>query len=184
MRQVDAGAIQLLVEAPEAARVQQLRAQRPFERTRQHDDAVLAALAVAHDDHLAHEIDILDAQAHAFEQAHAGAIEEARQQARDALAHARQQRLHFHLREHDGDALLRDRPAELLQPRHVDAEHLAVEKEQGAQGLAVRGGGDAALVGQHHQIGLHLRRTEILRMAQPRPPDEAPHPVDVRLLRP
>ena len=80
--------------------------------------------------------------------------------------------------------LLRHRAAELAQPRHVDAEHLAVEEEQRAQRLAMRGRRDAALVGEHDQEGLHLRRAEIARMAQPRPADEAAHPIDIGLLGP
>src|SRR4029079_11994775 len=50
------------------------------------DDAVLAALAVAHDDDLADEVDVLDAQVHAFQQAHAGAVEQAAELAGDAIA--------------------------------------------------------------------------------------------------
>ena len=164
-------------------RALQLRAQRRLERARQHDDAVLAALAVAHDDDLADEVDVLHAQAHAFEQAHAGAVEQAGEQAGVALAHARQQGLHLDVGEHDRDALVRHRATELLQPRHVDAEHLAVEKEQRAQRLPMRGRGDAPLVGEHRQEGLHLRRAHLARMAPPAgPAHEAAHPIDVRLL--
>ena len=181
---MDAALLPFLVLEPDAARLAKLQAQRAVEGARQHDDAVLAALAVAHDDHLADEIDILHAQADAFEQAHAGAVQEPRQQAGDALAHVREQRLHLELREHDRNALLAHRPAELLQPRHVDAEHLAVEKEQRTERLPMRGRGDPPLVGQHHQIGLHLHRAEITRMAQPRPADEAAHPMDIGLLGP
>jgi len=86
------------------------------------------------------------------------------------------------VREHHRNALRRDRAAELAQPRHVDAEDLAVEKEQRAQRLAMRGRRDPALVGEHHQEVLHLSCAEIARMAQPRPADEAAHPIDIGLL--
>jgi hypothetical protein len=74
-------------------------------------------------------------------------------------------------------------PAELLQPRHVDAEHLAIEKEQRAQRLAVRGGGNAPFVGEHRQERLHCRCAHLARMATAaRPAHEAAHPMDVHLL--
>jgi hypothetical protein len=44
---------------------------------RQHGDAVLVALAAPHGDLVAGEVDILDAEAAAFEDAEAGAVEEA-----------------------------------------------------------------------------------------------------------
>ena len=182
VRQMHAGAARVAVGLPDRVRGAQLRAQGTVERARQHDDAVLAALAVAHHDHLADEVDVFHAQAHAFEQAHAGAVEQAPEQARDAVAHAREQRLHLDVREHDGDALLRHRPAEFAQPRHVDAEHFAVEKEQRTQRLAMRGRRDATLVGEHRQERLHLHHAELARMAQTEPAHEVAHPVDVRLL--
>ena len=64
-----------------AVRALQLRLQRRRQRGRQHDDAVLAALAVAHDDDAALEVDILDAQLQRLGDAHAGAVEQLRQHA-------------------------------------------------------------------------------------------------------
>jgi hypothetical protein len=84
----------------------------------------------------------------------------------------------------DRNALLRHGAAELAQPGHLDPEHLAIEKEQRAQRLAMRGRRDTTLVGEHDQEALHLRRAEIARMAQPRPADEAAHPIDIGLLGP
>jgi len=88
------------------------------------------------------------------------------------------------MREHDRNALLRHRAAKLAQPRHVDAKDLAIEKEQCTQRLAMRGRRDLALIGEHDQEVLHLARAEIARMAQPRPSDEAAHPIDIGLLGP
>jgi hypothetical protein len=47
VRQVDAALLPFLVVEPDAARFPKLQAQGSVERARQHDDAVLAALAVA-----------------------------------------------------------------------------------------------------------------------------------------
>jgi len=88
------------------------------------------------------------------------------------------------VREHHRNALRRDRAAELAHPGHVDVEHLAVEKEQRAQRLAMRGRRDPALVGEHDQEVLHLSGAKIAWMAQPRPADEAAHPVDIGFLGP
>jgi hypothetical protein len=42
-------------------------------------------------------------------------------------------------------------PDGLVEPGPVDAEHLTVEKEQGAQGLVLGGGGDLPLNGERGQ---------------------------------
>src|SRR5215467_11083699 len=39
-------------------------------------------------------------------------------------------------------------PDDVVEPRQFDAQHLAIEKEQGAQGLVLRGGGDLTLNGE------------------------------------
>ena len=70
---------------------------------------------------------------------------------------------------------------QLLQPGQRDAQDLAVKKEQGAQRLVVRGGGNVPLAGQHRQERLHLRRAHVARMPQPVPAHEEAHPVNVRL---
>ncbi len=67
------------VGLPQGLGVQQLLAQRQFQRGRQHHHAVLGALAFAHDDG-AVEVDVLGAQAQRFQQAHAGAVQHTRHQ--------------------------------------------------------------------------------------------------------
>jgi hypothetical protein len=52
---------------------------------REHGHPILGAFAVPDDDQVRREVDVLDPEACAFEQAQAGAIEEQRQEARDAL---------------------------------------------------------------------------------------------------
>jgi len=48
----------------------------------------------------------------------------------------------------------------------------------------MRGRRDATLVGEHDEEILHFGRAEIARMAQPRPADEAAHPMDIGFLGP
>ena len=59
-------AASLHVGQPQRACTRELLAQRGLQRSRQHHDAVLAALASAHEDGAVLEIDVLDAQAQAF----------------------------------------------------------------------------------------------------------------------
>lgn len=63
----------------------EVRTQQPGQRIGQHGHAILATLAIAHRDLPRGEIDILDPQAHAFHQAHAGAVEQPQHQARGAI---------------------------------------------------------------------------------------------------
>ena len=54
-----------------------LRLQRSPQRLGKHDDAILLALALTHDDDLAIEVDVFDSQAQAFHQAEPCAVEKA-----------------------------------------------------------------------------------------------------------
>ena len=63
----------------------------------------------------------------------------------------------------------------------VDAQHLAVQEQQGTQGLVVGGRRHLALVGQHAQERLDLRRPHVARMPQTMPTDEKPHPIRIQL---
>ena len=65
--------------------------------SRQHRDAVLAALAVADQDLPVAEVDVLDAQPQALEQPQAGAVQQARHQPARAVQ-IREQPAHFRVR--------------------------------------------------------------------------------------
>ena len=62
------------------------------------------------------------------------------------------------------------------------AEDLAIEEEQRAEGLVLRGGGDVALDGQVGEERLDLRAAHIFGVALAVEQDEAPDPIDVGLL--
>ncbi len=102
-RHVHPGHARRPVLRPQRARLLELRAQRLHQRLRQHHHPVFAALAIAHDNHAAIELHILDAQAQTLEQAHARAVEQARQQPHLALQ-LRQQRRHLRHAQHHGHA--------------------------------------------------------------------------------
>ncbi len=107
-----------------AAPLGEVRAQIRHDAGRQHCHAILVTLAAADGDLVALEIDIFDAQAQAFHEPHAGAVEQAHHQPRRA-ARGGQQALRFALGEHHRQALGRLGVRDAVEPGQVDAEHLA-----------------------------------------------------------
>ena len=167
---------------PQLPRLAQLRLQRRNERRRQHDDAVLAALAFAHDDRAALELDVLDAQPQPLHQAHASAVEqlgeEAVLDALDRLQHGGD----LAVREHDRQPPRRLRPADPGEPRQIEAEHLLVEKHDRRQRLAVGRHRDAPLGREPRQERLDLGRAHLRRVAHVVKTHERPHPMHIGLL--
>ena len=73
-------------------------------------------------------------------------------------------------------------PDDLVEPGQVDAEHLAVEKEQGAQGLVLGGGGDLPLNSERGQECGDFRGAHFRRMTLAVEEYVALDPVDIGLL--
>ena len=117
---------------------------------RQHRDAVLAALSVAHDDLATIEVDVLDAQPRALEQAQTGTVEQRGHEQRRA-SKWRENRRDFVPGEHQragGGALGADHVVETV---HLASEHFAIEKQHGAEGLLLGGGADVPADGERRQ---------------------------------
>jgi hypothetical protein len=89
-RHFDPALAALPITFPERAGREQLGAQHRRKGAGQHHDAILVALGFPHDDGVPVEIDILDAKAHGFHEAHARAVQQLREQGGRA----------FHAREH------------------------------------------------------------------------------------
>ena len=185
---VHAGQALGAIGVPHLLRMGQLLAQRLLQRGGQHHDPVLAALALAHDDGAAVEVDVLHAQAQPFEQAHAGAVE---QPADDPMRVARElllaverveQRMHLVMGQHRWQAALLARAADLGHPRQLLAQHLLVEEQQGRQRLAVRARRHLPVGRQPGEKGLDLGLRELGGVAQVVEADEGAHPVDVGVL--
>ena len=115
-----------------------LALQRQHQILGRHGDAILAALAMAHQQLAALEFDILDAQAQALEQAHAGAVEQRCDEAHRAVEFV-QQRTHFRGRQHDRQAAHVLGGDDLVEPGQFDPQHLAVAEQQRRLGLVLRG---------------------------------------------
>ena len=136
VRQVHAGHALGAVQLPLRLDVSQVGVQRGLQRGGQHHHPVLGALAFSHNDRALAELDVLHAQAQAFEQAHASAVKQARQQ-RQHRPHPglrlqrRQHRGHLVGRQHGGQAPFRARAADLAHPRQVQTQHLLIQEQQG-----------------------------------------------------
>jgi hypothetical protein len=115
----------------------------------------------------------------AFGDAHAGAVEQLRQQALLAFQQ-RQHAPHFIGKQHRRQTRLALRPADGLHPRQIETEHLLIEKQQRRQRLPVRGHGHVALVGQPRQEGLDLLAAELAWVAPIMKTDERANPMEVR----
>src|SRR5581483_10253828 len=94
---------------------------------RQHRAAVLGALAVAHHDLVAGEIDVFDAQAQAFHETHARAVQKTRYEP-SAAVHRAEKLPDFVPRKHGRNSPRTLRAYDAIHPRQLDAEHVAVQE--------------------------------------------------------
>jgi hypothetical protein len=159
----------------------EVRTQQPGQRIGQHGHAILATLAIAHRDLPRGEIDILDPQAHAFHQAHAGAVEQAQHQARGAIQ-PRQHRPHLGRREHRRQARRLLRPLDAVQPRQGHFQHFAVEKQDRRKRQVLRRRRHVAIHRETGQKGLDLRRAHLLRVPLVIEQNKAFNPVRIGFL--
>ena len=179
---VDAAMADLAIGSPQRASAGHLLAQGRNQRGRQHDDAVLRALAFTNDQRAMREIDILHPQTQPLHDAHAGAV----QQLGDQLLFAtqgREQAHHLVLREHDGQPNTALGPADLIHPRQIEAQHLLIEEQQSRQRLLMRGHRDTPLGCEPGQKRFDLRATQIRRMPHLMEAHKGPYPMEIGLLR-
>ena len=89
----------------------------------------------------ARQIDILDPQAQAFLDAHADAVEQADDQAVGIARQAAQQGLRLGDGKHHGQPLVDLGAGDAVEPGQGDAEHIAIQKQDGVHGLVLGAGG-------------------------------------------
>lgn len=121
--------------------------ERRFEPARKHGDAVRAALAFAHDDLVAGEVEILDAQAKALEEPQLRAVEQRPHDPCRAGQRA-EQAFHCGAREHDRQAPRAAGPHDIVEPAGIATQHIAVEEQQSRQRLILRRRADLPLDGE------------------------------------
>jgi hypothetical protein len=176
-----ARAASLHVGQPQRTCTRELFMQRGHQGSGQHQGAVLAALAAAHEHGTVLEIEVLDAQVQAFGDAHAGAVEQPGQQALLTLKQ-RQHACHFSHRQHHRQTRRAVRTADGLHPRQVLPEHLLVQEQQRRKRLPVRGDRYLPIGRQPGQKGLNLGLPHLARVAHVMEAHERAHPMDVGLL--
>lgn len=84
--------------------------------------------------------------------------------------------------ENDRQARRPPRPDDALHPRNLDAEDVAVEKQERGQRLVLGRGADAVLDGEAREEALDLGRSHLARVPLAVEQDEAADPADVRSL--
>ncbi len=153
-----------------------------FDQTgRQHRHAVFTALALAHQDLAALEIEIFDPQAQPFQQAEAAAVEQLRDEALDA-GHLPQHALHLRFGQHGGQALgLPGADGFQVEGVQLLPQHFAIEEQEGAEGLRLRRGRDLFRDGQVDQKGADFGRAHVAGMALVVEEDKTAHPSQVSL---
>jgi hypothetical protein len=104
-------------------------------------DTVFEAFAFADEDLVGFEVDVFDAEADAFHEAHAGAVEEGGHEAEGA-GHAGEDPVSLGFGEDDGEAGGAFGAVHVLEGAEILPEDLAVEEKQGVESLVLGGGGE------------------------------------------
>jgi hypothetical protein len=148
---------------------------------RQERRPVLLTFAAAHHDLVPVEVDVLDPDGEALEQAEAAAVEQLRDET-ERRFQVLEERVHLAAREHGRKVEGALGALEANELGEVEREDAAVEEDDGAEGLVLRGGGRVAVDGEVVQEGGDLGRAEGSGMAAAVEGDVGADPVEVRLL--
>jgi hypothetical protein len=116
----------------------------------QHRDPVLVALAAADDDLVGGEVHVLHPKPAALEHPESGAIEQVCHQLRGPVEPL-EQCANFVSREYDGHVLGPLGTHDAIEPGKIDLEHIAVQEQEGAEGLILRRRRHAPFHGQPSQ---------------------------------
>ena len=164
----------------QGARPRQLGLEGGLQGARQHGDAVAVAFAAAHEELAAPRLEVADAQAQAFHEAQARAVEQRRDESRLALE-AAEQPPHLLARENDRQPPWAVRAHE-VELADLVPQHVAVEEEQRAERLRLGRGADVLVHGEVSEEGVDLPFAHLRRVPEGMEADVAPRPAAVRLL--
>ena len=151
------------------------------QRNREHGVPVLPTLAVADQDLVALEIQVLDPELKPFEQPHPGPVEQAADEARRPT-HTGQEPPHLVAAQDHGQTGGPPRPHEAFQPGDLEAQRLPVQEQQRRERLVLGGGRDVTFDGEVGQERVDLDVAHFPRMSPAVEEDEAPDPADVGIL--
>jgi hypothetical protein len=144
----------------------EMRGQVCLHHAREHRHPVLVALASPHDDLVPGKVDVLHPEVGALEQPEAGAVEQQGHQASGASETA-DDGSDLTAGENDGKPLGALGPDDVVEPRHVLLEHVAVQEEHGAQRLVLGGRGHIPLDGERAEKRRDLDRAHLRRCRLP-----------------
>jgi len=140
-------------------------------------------LPFAHDQLAARKPEVLDAQPHALHQAKPAAVEQRRHQP-FASVELREHRAHLVARQHDRQPRRTPRAPDVVHPRQLHPDHLAVEEQQRRERLILRRWRNRATRSEIRQKRLDLPFPQRARVPPAICRDEATHPSEIRILRP
>ena len=160
-----------------------MAAKRADEAVGKHRNPVLGALAVAHEDGPATEIDVLHPQPDRFHDAHARAVQQFTDEPVTTIQGA-QKPGNLGARKHRRQSRGSLRPHDTIEPAHVLAQHLAMQKQQRALRLILRRRSDVQVYSEVRQELLYLIARQFRRMAIAVESNEAFDPVNIRLFSP
>ena len=127
---------------------------------RENRHAVLLTLAVAHHDLRVLEVDVLHAQSQRLHEAQPAAVQQLRDQVKRRLE-LREQRLHLSPRQNDRHVLRRAGANDVLEPRQLDLEYVAVQEQDRRQRLVLRRGRNPPFDREVRQEALDLGRRHL-----------------------
>ena len=139
MRHLDTRTARCPVLFPQLPSHGNLPPQRRSERLGQHDHPILVALGLAHDDHIAIELHVLDTQPNRLHQTHAGAVQQPCDECR-RVDHRLQQDPDLLTGQHSWNATRIAGSLQVGHPGKLGTKHLFVEEQEGTERLVVRGG--------------------------------------------
>jgi len=170
--------IALMLKQRLLALLQQTIPQRHWQR----NTPILVALASTHADLTARKVHILDPQAKAFHQSHAGAIQQTRHQCSHTFRDCRQQPGNILHGQNDGQTFGALRTHNVLQPWQFHPQHLAIEEQQRRQRLVLGGWRHLAFGRQPAEECRNLITAHLAGMALSVGQDEPPDPPQIGLL--
>jgi len=142
---------------------------------------VTRSFSVAHDDLVAHELDVFHAQAHGFHDAHPGAVQERA----DERMHARQpgeDPSDLLAGQHNWQSRRRLRAFDAIEPRKLDPKDLLVQEQERGLGLVLGRGRNVLVHRQRGQESLDVGGPELGRVPLAMEQDEAFNPLAICLL--
>ena len=166
------------VECPDVIKVP---SQFREDRGGQGRDAVLSAFSLTNSQLASFQVDILDTELNALEQAHAAAVEHGDDQSRRP-GKLREYCSYFVTSQDRGQGRRRAHPGDLRDRREWCAQHLAVQEQECRQWLVLGGGADVAVNGQGREEPRDIVGRKFLRMPFAVEGDELSDPVAVGVL--